>query len=338
MSAQTPPALRLDESTADAPTGSRSITTRPRSDMHRLIRPMIFMTIAIAAAVAFALAGRLSPATLDWRDIGGWADRTEPADALAELARGTGLVLAIYVGLVSAAALLAEIASVIRLPRLNHMLRHVVAWVALPALRRRLLELTTVVTMTAASLHAAPTRAAYAAAAPITLVTGTAPLGPAPAVRGEFQGFGTTPLPSEPTTPVIHTVRAGDTLCDIIRARYGRADDQLLELVVAANAQITDPDFILVGWTITLPDLSAPPVAPAPVPPVEGEATWTVVTVQPGESLWEIVELRVGVDRRPYELRRGMAVVPLDDLPQTLAGLHPHHGPCRLSFGRRYSR
>ncbi len=262
--------------------------------MRRLIRPAAFTGISIAAIVGFVVAGRLSAERLNVNDWSGWLDRADPVDALAEIARWLGLGLAAYVAIVSFVALLAEIAAAVRMPRIHRWLHRLVGFVALPALRRRLLEFTTVATITAASLHTLPAGAAVAPA-PIALVAESS--GPAPlvSVRGEFHGFGVpTAAPAEVDPVGVHTVRRGETLGQIIIDQYGHFDAALLHDVVQANPQITDPNMILIGWTIVLPDVS--PIAEA-VPltaVVRGEATWAVVTVQPGDTLWDIVDRHYG--------------------------------------------
>ena len=68
----------------------------------------------------------------------------------------------------------------------------------------------------------------------------------------------------------------------------------MVEAVAAANPTIVDPDLILVGWKITLPELDVDePVDDSPRT-VDGEATWTVVTVREGDTLWDIVDEHYG--------------------------------------------
>lgn len=262
--------------------------------MRRLIRPAVFAGVSSAALVGFVLAGRLSTETLSPSDPGGWLDRADPIDALVEIARWLGFGLAVYVVVVSMVALFAETAGLLRMVRVHRWLHRLVDVVALPALRRRLLELTTVATITAASLHAMPAGAAVAPAPSALIVETTDPV-PLTAVRGEFHGFGLpVPSPAEADPSQVHTVTKGETLSQIIRDHYGRFDARLLRSVVAANPQIHDPNLILVGWSIVFPD-DAPDAEPA-IPPtkVRGEATWSVVTVQRGDTLWDIVDRHYG--------------------------------------------
>ena len=68
----------------------------------------------------------------------------------------------------------------------------------------------------------------------------------------------------------------------------------MVDAVAAANPTIVDPDLILVGWKITLPELDVDePVDDSPRT-VDGEATWTVVTVREGDTLWDIVDEHYG--------------------------------------------
>lgn len=261
--------------------------------MRRLIRPGLFTVVSVAAAVGFVVAGRASPYPIIWNDLGGWLDRAEPVDAFAEMARWLGLALATYVMVVSFTSLLAELAAAIQMPRLHRWLRRAVGAVALPALRHRLLEVTTVATITASTLQAAPVGATPAVPPAATVVTDGIPSAELPALRGEFQGFGGIPLLPPTSGPEsIHTVRAGDTLWDIVEQHYGRVDGAMIDAVAAANPVIQDPDLIRVGWVLDLPDL--PIAAAAERPPVTGESTWTVVTVRAGDTLWDIVDAHYG--------------------------------------------
>ncbi len=264
--------------------------------MRRLIRPALFTFASVAAVVGFMLAGRISAEPLVWGDIGGWLDRAEPVDAFAEMARWVGLVLAAYVAVVSFTALLAELATTIHMPRMHRWLSRLVGAVALPALRHRLLEVTAVATITVSSLQAAPTGAVHSAVPAVTLVADqvTPPIDMS-TVRGEFHGFGTTTVAApQQSQGATYTVRAGDTLWGIICDHYGRVDDAMLEAVAAANSSIADPDLILVGWEIILPELNLDePVDPASRT-VDGAATWAVVTVREGDTLWDIVDQHYG--------------------------------------------
>lgn len=264
--------------------------------MRRLIRPALFTLASVAAVVGFVLAGRISDEPLAWGDIDGWLDRVEPVDAFAEMARWVGLVLAAYVAVISLIALLAELATTIHMPWLHRWLSRLVRAVALPALRHRLLEVTAVATITASSLQAAPAGAVHSAVPAATLVADQMlPPVDMPMVRGEFRGFRVSTVAASPQiSGSTYTVRAGDTLWDIVRDHYGRVDAALVEAVATANPSITDSDLILVGWKITLPDLSLDePVDQFPRT-VDGEATWTVVTVREGDTLWDIVDEHYG--------------------------------------------
>jgi phage tail protein X len=246
--------------------------------------------------MTFVAAGHWSVEPLDWGDLGAWLSRVEPADALVEVARWLGLALAVYVAAVSLTALLAEACSLVRLPRLTGMLRAVVRIIAIPALRRRLLELTAVATVTA-SMFQSPAAAISASRPATALVVDSPPVPPATvSVRGQFEGFGAVANEPAPTAVAVHKVQRSDTLWDIAQRHYGHVDAGVVAAVVAANPQITDPDLILVGWEVALPELAAvaePPAMPPP-PEITGEATWAVVQVQKGDTLWEIVERHYG--------------------------------------------
>ena len=262
--------------------------------MRRLVRPAAFVGVSAVALIGFVLAGRLSADPVSTSDLPGWLDRADPVDALTEIARLIGIVLAAYVAIVSLVALLAEAASTVHLPRVHRDLRRLVGFVALPELRRRLLEFTTVATVAVSSLHAIPAGAASAPTS-ITLVMETPASTPSVALRGEFQGFDVSAeQPNDSGVDGTHTVREGDTLSQILVDKYGRFDADLLRRVMAANPRITDPNLILVGWNIVLPEPALSPQAlPAP-PTVQGEASWAVVTVGHGDTLWDIVDRHYG--------------------------------------------
>lgn len=255
--------------------------------MRRTIRPLTFTLAAVAALVGFVLLGRVTPAPIAWRDLSAWTNRTEPVDAFGEFARHLGIVLAAYVALVSAAALATELAAAARMPRLHRRLRQLVASIAVPALRHRLLEVTTAATITASALQLAPAGAQAQTIATPAVVDDMPDWHDTPMLRGEFHGFGMKAVDSAPT----YTVRPGDTLWSIADRHYGIADASLVDLLLAANPIIRDSDLIQVGWHLVLPSVDP---AQAPAPPVEGDATWTVVSVQRGDTLWDIVDDHYG--------------------------------------------
>ena len=246
--------------------------------MRRLIRPLAFLVSALGALGVFIAVGRVTPEPMAWRDLGGWLDRNEPTDVLAELARYAGMAIASYVGVMAVLALIAEVAALIRLRPLQRLAARMLGLVAVPALHRRLVELGTVATVTAASLHAVP--------------AGAAPRPPTTALVVDLPGTVADGIPpSAAAGDPVHVVRSGDTLGRIIEDHYGRFDTELLWRIVAANPQIENPNLILVGWAITLPDMVA--ATPTVTDPVI-EATWAVVTVQRGDTLWEIVDRHYG--------------------------------------------
>lgn len=264
--------------------------------MRRLIRPALFTVISISAVAAFVLLGGASPEPVTVDDIAGWLDRVEPVDALAEIARGVGLVLAVYVAAVSVTALVAELAAALRFPRLHRWLVRLARSVAVPALRHRLLEVTTAATITASALHVTPAGASIAPAASAAVMVDSIPItADRPAIRGEFEGFGvlTRGMPASAEGDV-HVVVEGDTLWDIVEHHYGRVDADLVGAVVQANPMIRDADLILVGWELQFPEIEPPVAEPTETRDVDGEATWTVMTVNRGDTLWDIVDRHYG--------------------------------------------
>lgn len=100
------------------------------------------------------------------------------------------------------------------------------------------------------------------------------------------------PLPPAAPVPLIHVVRAGDTLWDIA-IRYGTTVGD-----IAATNQLANPSLIRVGQALAIPQAapSAPPPASAPATATPAPAPATSVThiVQRGETLWAI-SARYGV-------------------------------------------
>lgn len=276
--------------------------------MRRLARPLLFTSVAVIALAVFISARSWTAQPVNVSDLSGWLNAADSVDVLAELARLLGIVLAGYVASVSGVALMAETAALLRMPRLTRALRGVVQVVAVPALRKRLLEVAAVATVTASSLHAIPASAAAPmprAPAAAWASVSTRPLASMPAVLlgGEYEGFDlpATVLPSALVGAESYIVQTSDTLWGILEQHYGRADIRLLDTVVDANPQIHDPNLILAGWTLVLPEVASTPatVDPTvgvPAAPVEqsADATWTVVTVEPGDTLWGIVDRHYG--------------------------------------------
>ncbi|HJT64002.1 MAG TPA: LysM peptidoglycan-binding domain-containing protein [Candidatus Limnocylindria bacterium] len=100
------------------------------------------------------------------------------------------------------------------------------------------------------------------------------------------------PPPPAAPAPVIHVVRAGDTLWDIA-IRY-----QTTVAVIASANQLANPSLIRVGQALAIPPAasSAPPPATAAAQGTPAPALPTSVThvVQRGETLWAI-SARYGV-------------------------------------------
>lgn len=260
--------------------------------MKRLARPAVYTVASAIALWVFVWARQWSVDPLDWRDPSGWLQRVDPVDALVEVARSLGIVLAVYVVLVSITALLAEASGALRMPRLARGLRQLARFVAIPALRRRLLEVTTAVTITASSINASPALAGGSLPAVTAVVDMPAPASLPVSIRGEFEGFGavasTAPATSDSAEVTTYVVQPGDTLWGIIERHYGHAHANLVRQV-AAVSQIENPNLIQPGWVVTLPDEQPPSV-----PVVRGEATWGAVTAAPGDTLWDIVERHYG--------------------------------------------
>ncbi|MEZ5257016.1 MAG: hypothetical protein R2705_09050 [Ilumatobacteraceae bacterium] len=77
--------------------------------------------------------------------------RASAADAAIELARWTGIGLAAYVAVVGLLALVVELAAATRFVPIERTVRAITRFVAVPALRRRLLDASTAAAITVAS-------------------------------------------------------------------------------------------------------------------------------------------------------------------------------------------
>jgi len=106
---------------------------------------------------------------------------------------------------------------------------------------------------------ALPLPADPAADAPVSAETEF--LSPAPAVDPAppaEQLHSTPPAPPrEVETQKTYTVKAGDTLTDVLIRAYGRSDSQLLRQTLENNPHLSDPNTIKIGDRIRLSDLPA---------------------------------------------------------------------------------
>lgn len=259
--------------------------------MKRLVRPATYLAASAAALWTFTWAGQWSIDPFDANDPTGWLRRVDAVDALVEIARWLGIMLAAYVAVVSLIALFAEACTVFRMPRLASRLRGAVGFVAVPALRRRLLDVTAALTFTASSINAGPALAV--GTSPAAAVIDAPDLPPLPTtIRGEFEGFGPAAAPrpqhGDRVEQATYVVQPGDTLWAIVQQHYGRADNELVRRIATAS-EIDDPNLIQPGWIVTLPDTQLPST-----PPVGAEATWGAVTVVTGDTLWDIVDRHYG--------------------------------------------
>ena len=166
-----------------------------------------------------------------------------------------GLLLAIYVALVSSVALAAELAAILHMPRLTQRLRRVVDVVAVPALRKRLLEVAAVATVTASSLHAVPAFAATAPPATVMSPVATCRSQSTVVQLGRASSWVSMPSTAARTERVrrVGSPSSPATRCGTSSNVTTDTPTRCSQLVASANPQIVDPNVILVGWTLVLP-------------------------------------------------------------------------------------
>ena len=76
--------------------------------MMRLLRPLLWLAGGVGAFIGFVAVGRLVDVPVRWGDLSGWLDEVTIEEALVELARWLGMVLAGYVVVVAVLVLLGE--------------------------------------------------------------------------------------------------------------------------------------------------------------------------------------------------------------------------------------
>ena len=276
--------------------------------MRRLTRPLGYTAFALTALWGFTRLRAATPTPLDWAHPSDWLDRVSATDALIELSRWAGIGLAAYVAFVAVLALIIEFATFARAVPIERAARFVGRLIAVPALRRRLLDASTAAAITVASLNIA-VPGATAAPAPIAQqheeVSAASPALafslPPTLDESMFRGFGyaapftpvdlPTATSDDGTSSVV--VLAGDTLWEIATEHYGFCDNDLIRFVQTANPDMADPGLIYTGQTIVLPELF--PSATAAAPPVaEGDATWSVHVIVRGDTLWDVLQHHYG--------------------------------------------
>ena len=95
--------------------------------MKRLSRPLLFTLIAVVAHRNLRRPCWEVTTPIDVKNISGWLRAADPVDGVAAELGGAvaGLLLAVYVALVSAVALVAEMVAILGMPRLA---RATVGW------------------------------------------------------------------------------------------------------------------------------------------------------------------------------------------------------------------
>ena len=270
--------------------------------MTRLLRPLLWLAGGVGAFVGFVAVGRLVDVRLRWGDLSGWLDEVTIEEALVELTRWLGMALAGYVVVVAALVLLGEVAAGARSVPLARGLQRLAGGIAVPALRRRLVEASTATAITVSAMSATASGGGVLAA-PATVEQTVDVVAPDPAALvlpagispAEVVGFGYQPaaasLAGHGSVDTRVTVERNDTMWAIAEAHYGWCDGSLIEKIRASSG-IEDPNLIFAGQTLVLPALPTPPPSPPTVGPED--ATWAVHTVVYGDTFWDILTARYG--------------------------------------------
>lgn len=266
--------------------------------MMRLLRPFAWLCASLAALGGFAWLGSISPHPLQWSDPQAWLASVAFEDALVELARCVGLILAAYVVVVALLALLGEFAWLARAFSLARLLHAVTGAIAVPALRRRIAGASMSAVLSVAGAASIGGRAL--ASAPVVQTSGVSPqrdmpdpqnVLPAGVAPSDVVGFGLASADLATATPggARVTVRKGDTIWALALAQYGTCTPQIVDAVATASG-VTDPALIFVGQTLVFPALEAQQATPS-------AATTADVphhAIVRGDTLWAITKARYG--------------------------------------------
>lgn len=284
-----------------------------RSSVGRIVRPLLLLAAAVAMTVVLVAVGRRSSSAVQWGDLSGWLEATDPLDVVVEAVRVGGIVLAGYLGVVATLVLMAELLVACRLVRSAGLVRRLAESVAVGAVRRRVVQ-AAAVSSVAVTLGSGP--AAFAASGPVVSPgVELSPEAPAPSsvpvdaaaavlppVQGEYSGFGVN------WQARYVTVVRGDTLRKIAIAEFGDENrwHDIFDLNVgvpqASGGMLRHGDVIEPGWQLLMPVLAT---APLEVPPAMEElAPLTPVhVVERGQSLWRIIPLAYRVEASPERVQ-----------------------------------
>ncbi|MFT3852005.1 MAG: LysM peptidoglycan-binding domain-containing protein [Ilumatobacteraceae bacterium] len=266
--------------------------------MMRLLRPFAWLCASLAALGSFAWLGSISPHPLRWSDPQAWLASVAFEDALVELARCVGLILAAYVVVVALLALLGELAWLTRAFSLARVLHAVTGAIAVPALRRRIAGASMSAVLSVAGAASIGGRAL--ASAPVVQTTGVSPqrelpdprnVLPAGVAPSDVVGFGLASADLAMATPAGArvNVRKGDTIWALALAQYGTCTPQIVDAVATASG-VTDPALIFVGQTLVFPTLESQQAPPA----AASTADVPHHAVVRGDTLWAITKARYG--------------------------------------------
>lgn len=139
-----------------------------------------------------------------------------------------------------------------------------------------------------------------------SVAKGSSPKGAAP--KGASPKAGATKPATKPQGPLAYTVVEGDSLWRIAKKHYGDGDIQkMVDSIVSENPAI-DPDRIMPGQTLKLPDLAVVPGVLTPSPAqIVAEGGKRFYEVRDGDTLTTIAQAELGARGRwteIYELNR----------------------------------
>jgi DNA-binding SARP family transcriptional activator len=260
------------------------------------VRAIVLVVCQVSVVVVLHQLGRYRWMRVDWGDLDRWLEQSPPEDVLLASSRVVALVLAWWLLLSSLLYLALALA---RAPQALRSLR----WALVPGLSR-LLDGVLAVSLTSS--------AAWSATQPeanVTVLVGDdSRAAPEPDVTPEADpevGFklaiyqAPRPLGEPGPDAWTYTVEAGDSLFEIAETQLAEparwADIWELNRTRIEAAGFPDADALYIGWVLELPGDEPATSMPSPSAPpaTSADTPVTLVTVEPGDSMWSIAECQL---------------------------------------------